>query len=77
MLPLDLQFVLNQQVACGGSLNIKNAFAPWKDRDIPLEFVYDATDWRVWGTKEMLTDVRELWKAMEKRVWGYSVEGSK
>lgn len=52
-------------------VNIKNSFRSGKSSgvNIPLEYVYDAADFRVQLTKEFFEDVSMLWGEVIKRVW--------
>ena len=50
-----------------GRVNSKNMVR--HGSDVPLQFVYEAADCRLWYTKEMMNDYTVLWKAAADAIW--------
>jgi len=50
------------------SVNYRNSYAPGED--LPLEFVYEAADYRIMKTAEMYKNPAKIWEAARAVVWG-------
>lgn len=70
-LPNILTFAPYPTDYSGACLNLKNSFRKSKspDMDIPLEYIYDAADFRIQMTKEYFQDISTLWSDVSCRVW--------
>lgn len=51
-----------------GRVNIRNQVR--FQSDVPLQFIYEAADCRLWYTPAMVTDMRVLWGTVADAVWG-------
>lgn len=62
----------------GGTLNALDNLRMNDTQEIPLEFVYEAADCRLFNTLESIADVTKLWKLAVDAKWGDGkcVEGS-
>jgi hypothetical protein len=49
--------------------NMRRQASGVEDADIPLEFIYEAADCRLWYTPDMINDVRMVWKGVADAVW--------
>ena len=60
-----------------GSLNLQNQVR--RGSDIPIQFIYEAADCRLWYTAAMMTNLTVLWTAAANAIWNDSsicVQGS-
>jgi hypothetical protein len=64
-----------------GGINLKDNLRLNDESATPLEFVYEAADCRMWFTREMITDVTQVWQGVADRMFASNgtmgcVEGS-
>lgn len=52
-----------------GGVNLKDNLRQNDASGVPLEFMYEAADCRMWFTAPMITDVTELWKGVADRMF--------
>ncbi|KAF1986366.1 hypothetical protein K402DRAFT_431331 [Aulographum hederae CBS 113979] len=58
-----------------GRLNVANFYRGEGLREMPLQFLYEAADCRVWYTGEMVRGVEETWRGVAEAAWGRGGEG--
>ena len=60
------------RMAPGTSINVnfRDGYRDDTDYDVPLQFVYEASDCRIYYTKEMTVDVTAIWKAVADSAFG-------
>ena len=52
-----------------GGVNLKDNLRMNDKSGVPLEFMYEAADCRMWFTAKMVTDVTEVWKGVADRMF--------
>jgi hypothetical protein len=52
-----------------GGVNLKDNLRLNDKSGVPLEFIYEAADCRMWFTAKMITDVTEVWKGVADRMF--------
>lgn len=51
------------------TVNLKNSIAENDPSMTPMQFVFEAADYRFWWTKEMLFDVTKIWERAAEIMW--------
>lgn len=62
----------NSRIA--GGVNLKDNLREFDDSQIPLEFIYEAADCRMFFTAPMITDVTLVWKGVVDRMFNGQVD---
>lgn len=78
LFPANGSCPLNPKDYKGFQVNLRNQIRKSK-QDVPLQFVYQAADCRIFYTKEMLADYTNLWQYAVDALWtnsGLCVQGS-
>ena len=52
-----------------GGINLKDNLRLNDESGVPLEFMYEAADCRMWFTAKMISDVTEVWKGVADRMF--------
>jgi hypothetical protein len=55
---------------CRSRINLRDSIRIGDESETPLEFVYEASDCRLWWTSDMVRDVTALWKKVASVQWG-------
>jgi hypothetical protein len=61
---------LPAQRSYAASLNVRDQIRRGDEAQIPLQFVYEKADYRIWFTPAMVADVRAIWRKVAGVAWG-------
>ena len=66
----DINATLNRQRRAPGSVNLRNTVRRGDETAMPLQFVYEAADCRLFYTADMYDKQDNVWRAAYEAVWG-------